>query len=75
MLTNGKINLNKNRVKDVIKSLRHTNRLLLRSNDIKEVADDFIYLTITLKNSILEASETTKAPKPAPVQLRIPYPM
>ena len=67
MLKNGKINIDKNRVKDVVKSLRHANRLLLKSNDIKEPADDFIYLSIVLKNSIMEASETVRAPKPAPV--------
>ena len=67
MLKNGKINIDKNRVKDVVKSLRHANRLLLKSNDIKEPADDFIYLSIVLQNSIMEASETVKAPKPAPV--------
>ncbi len=67
MLKNGKINIDKNRVKVVVKSLRDVNRQLLKSNNIKEPVDDFIYLSIVLKNSILEASETVKAPKPAPV--------
>jgi hypothetical protein len=67
MVKNGKIGLDKNRVKDVLKSLKHANRLLLKSNDIHERADDFVYLSIVLKNSILEASETSKPPKPTPV--------
>lgn len=73
MLKSGKINIDKHRVKDVVKSLRNSNRELLKSNNIEEHADDFIYLSLVLKNSILETSETVKAPKPAPVQLRLPF--
>lgn len=57
-MTNGKVELDKNRVKEVLKSLKHANRALLQSNNITEPADDFVYLTVVLKHSLVETSET-----------------
>ena len=58
MIQSGKINLDKNRVKEVVQSLRHANRELPKSNGITDPADDFIYMSIVLKNPILHIDET-----------------
>ena len=36
--------LDKHKIRDVVKSLRHANREILKENKVKEILDDYIYL-------------------------------
>jgi hypothetical protein len=45
--------VDKERVKEVVLSLRSANRALLKQNGIEEPSDDFIYLTVVMKDPIL----------------------
>lgn len=46
--------LDKFRIKDVVLSLRNANRELLKQNGISEASDDFIYLTVVMRDAILK---------------------
>ena len=69
------LNLDKTRVKDVYMSLRKANREMLRANKIDENIDDFVYLTLTMKQPITKQEVTQKPPKPTPIQLALPFPL
>ena len=69
------INLSKDRVKEVVLSLRATNREILRANNVIENVNDFIYLTLVLNQPIIQIPDTKLPPKPTPVQLRLSNPL
>ena len=56
-------------------SLIKANRQILRANKISENIDDFIYLTVMLKQSLVECAATEQPPRPTPVQIRLPTPL
>ena len=60
-------------MKEVVLSLRNANRELLKQNGIEEPSDDFIYLTVVMKDPILTYSDTAVPPRPTPVQIKLPY--
>ena len=72
MVVQGRIKLDKTRVKDVFISLRKANREVLRSNKIDDNLDDFVYLTVTMKHPITVQDVTVKPPRPTPVQVALP---
>ena len=67
MIQGGLINLSKDRVKEVVLSLRATNREILRANNVIENVNDFIYLTLVMNQPIILIPDTKLPPKPTPV--------
>ena len=49
MINSKEIDLDKQRIKDVVLSLRNANREILKLNNIDSFADDFIYLTLVME--------------------------
>lgn len=67
MINSKEIDLDKQRIKDVVLSLRNANREILKLNNIDSFADDFIYLTLVMEKPIIPQSDTKVPPKPTPV--------
>jgi len=61
--------VDKMRVKEVFQSVRHVNREILLKNKITEEADDFVYLTIRMENSIRDLNAQLQTP----VQVKLPH--
>ena len=53
-IQNEDIIIDKQKIKDVVLSLRNANRQLLKQNGITEASDDFIYLTVVMNSAILK---------------------
>jgi hypothetical protein len=58
MINSKEIDLDKQRIKDVVLSLRNANREILKLNNINSFADDFIYLTLVMEKPIIPQSDT-----------------
>lgn len=67
MIESGSLALDKTRVKDVYMSLRNANREVLEANNIKDKIDDFVYLTLNMKQAITPQSVTVTPPKQTPI--------
>ena len=74
-IKSGELAIDKTKVQKVVLSLIKANRQILRANKISENIDDFIYLTVMLKQSLVECAETEQPPRPTPVQIRLPTPL
>jgi hypothetical protein len=67
--------LEKQLVKDTLMSLRNVNRKMLEANGIKEVVDDYVYLSIKMSQPIrppAKLGDSFKFTK-TPVQLALPF--
>jgi hypothetical protein len=67
MINQTSLKLDKTRVKDVYMSLRNANREVLRSNKVEDNLDDFVYLTLAMKQPITLQKVNEKPPKPTPI--------